>query len=403
MNILSGDELKILLEKQTGTCGSISIFMPTYKVGAEIRQNPVRLKNLLHKAELDLVSRNLEAKRFLAPIRKLLQDKQFWQHPSDGLAVFLSPYIFCYYHLPFKVEELAVVSDRFHIKPLLPLFSGDGRFYVLALSQNEVRLLQCTRYGAKEINLTSIVPQSLAEALKYDETERILQYHSGAPGKGKESTIFHGQGIRDVAKKNIMRYFQQIDRGLRREILKEEDAPLIIAGVDYLHPIYREVNTYRHLFVKGIAGNVESLGMEELQRRAWALVESHFAQAQAKAAGEYQQLVGTGHTSNNIEEIVPNAYMGRVELLFVALGLQKWGTFNPYSSTVEVHEKAEPCDEDLLDFAAAHTLMHKGTVYVVKQENVPDGLPAVAVFRHERHHPELDHKTSKTKTGEKPQ
>jgi hypothetical protein len=40
-----------------------------------------------------------------------------------------------------------VVTDRFHIKPLLPLLSGDGRFYVLALSQSEVRLLQGTRYS----------------------------------------------------------------------------------------------------------------------------------------------------------------------------------------------------------------------------------------------------------------
>ena len=116
MNILSGDELKILLEKQSGTCGSISIFMPTYKVGAEIKQNPVRLKNLLHKAEGDLakvVSRRVEAKRFLAPIQKLLSNELFWQHSSDGLAIFLSQDMLRYYRVPLNLEELVVVSDRF--------------------------------------------------------------------------------------------------------------------------------------------------------------------------------------------------------------------------------------------------------------------------------------------------
>ena len=403
MNILSRDELKILLERQSGTCGSVSIFMPTYKVGAEIRQNSVRLKNLLRKAEERLVAvipRPVEVRRFLAPVQQLLDDKLFWQHPSDGLAIFLSREMFRYYRLPLNFKELVVVSDRFHIKPLLPFFSGDGRFYVLALSQNEVRLLQCTRFGAKEIDLAGFVPRSLAEALKYDETERTLQYHGGTPGKGKESIIVHGQGLGDVAKKNILRYFLLLDRGLHHEILKEENAPLVLAGVDYLHPIYKEVNTYRHLFGDGIAGNPEGLSSEELHKRAWTLVQPYFDQAQVEAVNEYRQLVGTGHTSNNIEEIVPSSYMGKVELLFVALGLEKWGTFDPGSNTIKLHEKVEPCDEDLLDFAAAYTLIHHGVVYAVKPENIPNGSPLVAVFRHERHHPELGHKAGRGKHTE---
>ncbi|MBI4181107.1 MAG: hypothetical protein HY528_04175, partial [Chloroflexi bacterium] len=253
MDKLSRDELKILLEKQSGAGGSVSLFMPTYKSGSEIRQNPVRLKNLLHKAEEHLAAvlpRSVEARRFLMPVQQLLSDKLFWQHPGDGLAIFLSQDVFRHYFLPLNFEELVVVGNRFHIKPLLPLFSGDGRFYVLALSQNDVKLLQGTRYGTKEIDLAGIVPQSLAKVLKYDGPERTLQSHAGAPGKGRESSVFHGQGLGDVAKKNILGYFQKIDKGLHHEILKEENAPLIVAGVNYLHPIYKEANTYQHLFDK---------------------------------------------------------------------------------------------------------------------------------------------------------
>ncbi len=404
MNVFSKDELKTLLERQSGTCSSVSIFMPTYKAGVDIKQNPVRLKNLLNRAEEHLVAivpRPVEARRFLAPIQQLLSDGLVWQHLSDGLAIFLSSDMFRYYHVPLNLEELVAVSDRFSIKPLLPLFSGDSRFYVLALSQNEARLLQCTRNGVKEIDLAGIVPQSLAETLE-NKTERTLQYHTGASGKGKQSTIFHGQGLGDAAKKNITRYFQQIDRGLHLEILKEETAPLILAGVDYLHPIYKNANTYQHLFDKGIAGNPKGLSLEELHKQAWALVQHYFDQARAEAVQEYQQLVGTGHTSGDILEIVPNAYMGRVELLFVALGLEKWGTFDPSSNAIELHEKAESCDKDLLDFAAAYTLIHRGVVYAVEPEKIPDGLPLAAVFRHERHSPEHHHiDATNSSTGSK--
>lgn len=397
MDTLTRDELKILVEKQSGAGGSVSIFMPTYKATTEIRQNPIRLKNLLHKAEENLAAvfpRPVEARKFLTPVQQLLNDEFFWQHPGDGLAVFLSQDRLLSYHLPLKFEELVVVGNRFHIKPLLPLFSGDGRFYVLALSQNDVKLLQCTRYGAKEIDLVGIVPLSLAEVLKFDGPERMLQSHSGAAGKGKESGVFHGQGVGDVAKKNILHFFQQVDRGLHHEILKEERAPLVVAGVNYLHPIYKEANTYQHLFDKGINGNPEGLSSEELHKRAWTLVQPHFDQKQAEAISEYRQLIGSGHTSNSIGEIVPNAYSGLVELLFVALDQQKWGTFDSGSNAVKLHEKAEPGDEDLLDFAAAHTLIHRGVVYTVKPEQIPGGLPLAAVFRHERHHPGTSHKTA---------
>jgi hypothetical protein len=96
--------------------------------------------------------------------------------PADGLALFLAPHLSRSYRLPLAFEELAVVAGRFHVKPLLPLFTDDGRFDVLALSQNAVRMLECTRHSARQLELEG-VPPNLAEALKYDDPEKQLQYH----------------------------------------------------------------------------------------------------------------------------------------------------------------------------------------------------------------------------------
>ena len=89
--------------------------------------------------------------KMLEPASKLLQDSHFWQHQSDGLAIFLSSNRARRYRLPLNFAELVVVADHFHISPLLPLFTGDGQFYILALSQNEVRLLLGTRYSVSEV------------------------------------------------------------------------------------------------------------------------------------------------------------------------------------------------------------------------------------------------------------
>jgi hypothetical protein len=150
-----------------------------------------------------------------------------------------------------------------------------------------------------------------------------------------------------------------------------------------LHPIYRTVNTYPHLFDKGINGNPEDLSPEELQKQAWGIIRPFFDEAHLEAVAEYKQQAGSGHTSNNIREIVPKAYHGGIKLLFVALGIQEWGTFDLKSNTIDLHEKAQPYDDDLLDFAAAYTIIHRGTVYAVKPEDVPGGLTVAAVFHRE--------------------
>ena len=93
--------------------------------------------------------------------------------------------------------------------------------------------------------------------------------------------MFHGQSA-DDAKDRILRYFRQIDAGLR-DLLREAQVPLVLAGVEYLLPIYKEVNTYQHLLDGGISGNPEGVNFD-LHRQAWAQVEPFFTREQEQAA-----------------------------------------------------------------------------------------------------------------------
>ncbi len=385
MSILSDAELKTLAQEHEGPC--ISIFMPTHRGGAETQQSRIRLKNLLTRAEERLIAGGLrrpEAGELLDPVQELLENEVFWQHQSDGLAVFVSQDAFRHYQMPFDLEELLIVGQKFHLKPLLPLLSGDGSFYVLALSQNKVRLLQGTRDSVDEVGLEGI-PASLAEALKYDDIEKQLQFRTQAHtpgGKGGRSAIFHGHGAEsDYAKTNILRYFQLVDDGLAK-LLRDERSPLMLAGVDYLHPIYREANNYPHLLDEGIEGNPEDLSAKQLHRRAWAIVHPIFQAAQREALAKYEELEGTGLTSKDVEEIVAAAHHGRVEMLFVALRRQQFGFFDPDTDSVREGEQKEPGSEDLLGFAAIQTFLNGGAVYAVEPEGVPGGALLAAVFRY---------------------
>lgn len=388
MNLLSVDDLKELVEQPQGLC--VSIYMPTYRVGTEIQQNSIRFKNLIRQAEEKLAEHGLdrnEIVEFLQPVQEKLDREDFWQHQSELLGIFIAKGFLHFYQLPFSFEELVVVSDQFHLKPLMPLLTGDGVFYILALSQKEVRVFECTRYSATEVEVENL-PKSLDEALQYDETAkdgqfRISTSRGGTNNSAQHAGSFHGQGSpdRDKMQEDILQYFYLVDRAIS-EYLRGKKAPLVLVGVEYLFPIYREANTYPHLVAQGITGSPKTLKLEALHEEALPIVEPLFLQELQDAIDRYQQLAGSNKTCSDLQEAVSAAYFGRIDELFVAVGVQKWGTFNPETSTIQLHPEAEVGDEDLLNSVAIQTILNGGTVYALEPEKVPERAPLAAIFRY---------------------
>ena len=374
------DDLKMLLEKEEKWC--VSVYMPTNRVSTRVQEDQIRFKNLTKEAEEKLAGlSNGNVDLFMEPAHKLLEDWPFWQYQSDGLSLFVASDIFRPYRLPLQFKELVVVTDRFHIKPLIPMLTGDGSFYVLALSQNQVRLLQCTKHSVREMSLEG-VPTSLDEALKYDEPEKQLQFHTGTAGTGERPALFHGHGVgSDDAKDRLLRFFQLLDKGLSK-LIPDERRPMVVAGVDYLAPIFQNATTHKHVFPETIQGNPEAMRPEELHQEGWKIVEPHFKKELQDRVETYQELSGTGKTSFEINDIVKESHNARVDTLFVTLGVQYWGAYNKTLSEVSVLEAGQVGAMDLLDFAAAQTILNGGTVYALEPEEMPQKALAAAILRY---------------------
>lgn len=384
MDVFTGTDLEDIVSTQAELC--ISMYLPTRRRGGEIQQNPIRFKNLLQKAA-ERLARDYglapaDVDELLAPARALVDDMAFWRHQSDGLAAFLTPDDFRTYELPVAFDDLVVVGRRFHVKPLLQLLSGDGRFYVLALSQNDVRLLQGTRFTVDAVDAADL-PASFQEALALDEPERHLQLHTGDRAGTGAGGIFHGHGVvnEEAEKERIRQYFRMIDAGVG-EFLAGSSAPLVLAGVAYLHPIYAEVNSYPHLVEEGVTGNPDEWSAAELHERAWPLVADRFARARRSAEESYRQLKHAGNTATGVEAIVPAAHYGRVDTLFVALGTRRWGRFDPETGELTRDDNQRGGSGDLLDLAAVQTLANGGTVYAVPVDAMPDEAALAAVLRY---------------------
>lgn len=382
MDMMTMDELQALFGRKLDWC--VSLYLPAHRRGREINQDPIRFKNLLSETEERLQNKGLrspDVRKMLEPAQRLLQDFDFWRHQSDGLALFFTAEEFHFYRLPLAFAELIVISDRFHLKPLLPFFTNNGHFYILALSQNEVSLLEGTQHTVDEIDVENM-PTSLAEALQYERFEKQLQFHTGTAARaGNRSAVFHGHDANDEDKNRLLRWFHKLDDQLSA-LLAGEQSPLVLAGVEYLFPIYQEANTYPHLLNEGIEGNPEELKPEDLHAQAWPLVETVFAQAQEEAVARYGQLASSGQATTDLQEAVLAAHHGRVDVLFVAAGVQVWGNYSPNLNTISVHEDPDLGDDDLLDLAAIQTILNGGIVYVVEPEQVPGQTPLAALFRY---------------------
>ncbi|MDD5701840.1 MAG: hypothetical protein PHU23_07290, partial [Dehalococcoidales bacterium] len=342
---------------------------------------------LLRQVEEKLESqgmRSVEAKAFVKPVKSLLTDNLFWRQQSDGLALFIQSNMYLYYRVPILLKEQVGVGERFYINPLVKMFSDCGYFYVLAISQNDIRLLQCTASGSVRLDVSNL-PKNKEEALYYETPDNRMRYRVSAPAGGSNlgvtTAIQTRVGSRpDYAKRNMMQYFQQVSSGIH-EKLRDEKMPLVMAAVDYLHPMYREANLYHNLLPDGVIGNPELLGDDELREQAWNIVRLYFEKARNNVIAEFRKSAGTGLTAIGLSEVIPAAYHGRVRFLLTAEDVQQWGVFNPDTDTVKVHSKPEQDDEDLMDLAAYQTLSHSGTIHTLNPNEVPGGAPVSAILR----------------------
>lgn len=368
---LTTDDLDDLISR-TGTT-LVSMYVPMERKGAETQQNPLHLKAAHKEAAdrlLDEEIRRSDVEAMLEPVERLIDDHDFMQSQEDGLALFIEGDGLRHFRVPIGFEQLVVVGDRFHLKPLLPFLTADGEFYVLAISHNQVRLLRGSHWRVSEVELAD-VPRSLRDALWYKQTEPALQSHATRAGG---ALTFHGHGLGEQSsEEDLKEFFRQVDTGVRTVI--DQHTPVVLAGVQYLHPLYRDV-TGLNVLDEAIAGNPDELSAEDLHNRAWPLVNEVFAERRRRA----EEQVGAANTSTSLDDVLMGAVQGRVDVLFVPRGEQRWGSLD--RDTLRVELDGEDGRSDLYDLAAMETWRHRGQVYVVDPQELPGEGEVAAVFRY---------------------
>lgn len=255
---------------------SLSIYASYIAPTSPNNPNRIQLKNLLKEARRLLSQQGLRSSEIitiLQPAEKLLDGDEFRANHNYSLALFIHNEVFAYYRLPPEgISSSVHIGQGFELQPIVELLNNNPPYYVLLLSHNNVQLLNGDRYHIKQLQVKGL-PANMEQALQIDEYPNEIQTHSiASDGRGKGSEAFHGQyNEAQVDKDMLVKFFRHIDRTLHNA-LKDTTIPLIIAGVDYLLPLYRQVSTYPHLLLDEIRGSLEHASLATIQERATQLM-----------------------------------------------------------------------------------------------------------------------------------
>lgn len=356
--MLKKENLMRMAEMRGEWC--VSVYMPLSDMEAKKKRR--RLKNLMFEAEKKLHRLAVESgkiARLLGPVEMILENPGFWESRNEGIAAFFTLESFVWYSLQYEFDDLVVVTDRFHLKPLLRDSIKRSPFYLLTLSENQIRLFEASEFGINEVYVKGI-PRNLACFL--------------TPETGEETA---GE---DEKRVRLMELFRKVDKALA-DYLKTDDAPLILAGDEIFHPMYYDANSYGNLIKVGIGGNVDKLPLDRLLKKALAIVKPVFRRRRDRALKTFDEKIEQGLASNNFSKIFHAARVGKIKTLFVPVGRQKWGTFDNETGELQINARPEPGDKDLLCVASTRTLRRGGEVFVVPPEQMPGKSLIAAVWR----------------------
>jgi hypothetical protein len=368
---------------------TISLYFPTHRAGVEVNEHfdHISFKNTLNTVEQKLTEKGYtqaQIEPLLKPGYDLIRNDEFWNILTEGLAVFIAEGIFKYIKMPVVPEQKIVIESTFYVTPLVPIMASNEYFYVLTISKKTIKLFKADAFGMQIVPVQ--LPQGIEEVKRLSDPDATT-YRQGESSRRAPSAAIPGQshgagGGNPDDKDNIATYFEAVDDILWEKIFNKENAPLVLAGVEYEIPIYKSVCDYHNVWEASLTGNREYQETTALYNDAKEIMQPYFDQRKVKALEMFGNKSATELTSSIVDDVIPATYYGRVSHLFVSKGEHVWGTFDEMANELKVHDTVGEDSEDLIDNAVVKTLATGGEVFLLDQEQMPAESPVAALMRY---------------------
>lgn len=342
---------------------SVSVYLPTSSP-PDAEHDQLRARNLVDEA-LATVREHAD-KRTAAQVeenlRGLLEDSSFWRDLGRSLAIFATPDRILSYRLPNVLSAESTVGDRFTITPLLRAVTFPQAAFVLALSQNNARLVEVNADGpAQELRVPGM-PADAASRLGVDNLAR-----SAPDGKHRGD-----EGV----KLRLTQYAREVDRSLL-PVLRGESLPLILAAAEPLSGIFRNLTGFGDLAAEGIDGNPDELSEADLADAARGILDRMYAQELAGLREAFGDRLSSGLATSDLADLARAATTGAVATLLVDMDAHVAGTVAA-DGTLTRGDGAQ----DVLEEIAARAIGTGARVLAVRADDLPGQVNAAGILRY---------------------
>jgi hypothetical protein len=348
---------------------SVSIYLPTSPLPSESEQARIALRNDVTEAARQLTraeAPRLEVEALEDSIADLIQDRQFWSYLSHSLVIFSSAGRLQTFRVPNRLPAAVEVSDRLYIKPLLRAVTFPQSAFVLALSQNAVRLVEVSAGAEAHVVEVPDLPADAASAV-------------GLPSISGRSPSGRLQGS-EGQKVRLTQYARSVDAAIR-PILNGSDLPLILATTEPLDGIYRSVNSHPHLAATTIEGNPDQRSADELAAECRPVLDALYAEQLEELKELISARFAEGRGATDLSDIARAATFGAIDTLVVDMDQPIPGSVDEASGAITFDEADDAHNYGVVDEVVRRALLSGARVLAVRAEDVPGGGPAAAITR----------------------
>jgi hypothetical protein len=361
-------EFKALAIVRGDAC--VSIYLPTTPLPHDSAVSRTQLKTF-GKAALDQLDEAGCDKRRQASIgehlAELEEDDEFWRFQAHSLAVLLTPETMRTFRLPNRLTAMVEVSDRFHLKPLLRAITFPHEAFVLALSENAVRLVEVFADLPPQQVTVDELPKSAADAV------RRASVNDRSPSRRIQG--LEGQKVL------LRQYCRRIDAALR-PVLAGRNTPLILAATEPLASLYRHVNSYPGFTQETIATSPGRTSDADLAAEARPILDGIYARELQSMRDLFESRRRQGRATTDLSDAARAATFGAIGQLMVDIDEVIPGTVDEEDGRITFAEKVSPRTYGIVDEIAARALLSGASVLGVRKEDIPAGASLAAILRY---------------------
>ncbi|WP_113910873.1 hypothetical protein [Roseovarius dicentrarchi] len=354
---------------QTRADACVSIYLKTTPLTQDIGQARTNLGNLARTAVSQLEDSGLPKRRIWLleeHLGILMEDDDFWEHQANSLAILVTPERIQTFRLANDLHDMVEVSDRFHLKPLLRAATFAHVAYVLAVSENDVRLIEMSaNTPAREVRVPDM-PKDAASAVGKKSVNES--------GSGRRIQGLEGQKVR------LGQYVRKIDAALR-PILKDTDTPVILASTLPMDALVRSL-TALPLLPQTIETSPDQMTPAELAEAARPVLDAQYDSQIEEFRAEFEQRRGASRTTTDVSDAARAATFGGIDTLLVDFDSVTTGTVDEDSGAITFADQPGATSYGIIDEIAGRALRSGAHVMAVRRDDIPDGKELAAILRY---------------------